>query len=160
MSRQYAVANTTDIAGSAGHHVPGHPAMKISNTLEPLENAHNLPRISGDAMVGISPYLIAASKGALSLPRAVRCTEKQMNTGIGRAQLGQWYRHLDTREIFRVVGLDTESRSIVIQSVDGDLDEIDEESWVTLPLGWAEPPEDFTDTLIVDINGEYAKLFD
>jgi hypothetical protein len=84
-----------------------------------------------------------------------------MNTGVGRAQLGQWYRNLDKGEIFRVVGLDTESRSIVIQSVDGDLDEIDEESWVTLPLGWAEPPEDFTDTLAVDINGcEYAKLFD
>jgi hypothetical protein len=84
-----------------------------------------------------------------------------MNTGIGRAQLGQWYRHLDRGEIFRVVGLATESRSILIQNVDGDLDEIDEESWVTLPLGWAEPPETWTDALAVDINDcEYAKLFD
>jgi hypothetical protein len=117
--------------------------------------------IGRDAMVGKSPYLNAASKGALYLPRAPRYREKQMNTGIGRAQLGRWYRHLDKGEIFRVVGLDTESRSIVIQNVDGELDEIDEESWVTLPLGWAEPPEHFTNPLAVDINAcEYAKLFD
>jgi hypothetical protein len=84
-----------------------------------------------------------------------------MNTGIGRAQLGQWYRHLDKGEIFLVVGLDTESRSIVVQNTDGDLDEIGEESWMTLPLGWAEPPEDWTYGLAVNINDcECAKLFD
>ena len=84
-----------------------------------------------------------------------------MNTGVGRAQLGQWYRHLDKGEIFRVVGLDRESRSIVIQNADGDLDEIDEESWITLPVGWAQPPERWTDALAADKNeSEYAKMFD
>src|SRR5271156_2796651 len=63
--------------------------------------------------------------------------EKQMNTGVGRAQLGHWYRRLAKGEIFRVVGLDSESRSVIIQNFGGDLDEIDEESWITLPLGWA-----------------------
>jgi hypothetical protein len=59
------------------------------------------------------------------------------------------------------VGLDTESRSIVVQNTDGDLDEIDEESWTTLPLGWAERPEDWMDGLAVNINDcECAKLFD
>jgi hypothetical protein len=84
-----------------------------------------------------------------------------MNTGVGRAQLGQWYRHLDKGGFFRVVGLDKESRSIIIQNVDGDLDEIDEESWITLPLGWTEPPEGRADAFAVDINEcEYGKLFD
>ena len=82
----------------------------------------------------------------------MQCDMKQLADRAGA--------EIHTREIFRVIGLDTESRSIVIQNVDGDFDEIDEESWVTSPLGWAEPPEDFTDTLVVDINGEYAKLFD
>jgi hypothetical protein len=112
--------------------------------------------------VGISPYLNAASKRALSMPTAgSHREEKQMNTGIGRAQLGQWYRHLDNGEIFRVLGLDTESRSIVIHSVYGDLDEIDEESWITLPLGWAQPPEIWTNALAADIDDcEYAKMLD
>ena len=101
-------------------------------------------RIGGDPMIGISPYLNAALNGALSMSTAgSHKEEKQMNTGIGRAQLGQWYRHLDNGEIFRVVGLDAESRSIVTHSVYGDIDEIDEESWITLPLGWAQPPEIF-----------------
>jgi hypothetical protein len=85
--------------------------------------------------------------------------ERQMNTGVGRAQLGQWYRRLDKAEIFRVVGLDTESRSVVIQNFGGDLDEIDEESWITLPLHWTEPPENWTGALdAIDINDcEYPK---
>ena len=67
-----------------------------------------------------------------------------MNTGVGRALIGQWYRHLDKGEIFQVVGLDSEAQSIVTQSFDGDIDEISEENWITLPLGFAEPPEDWT----------------
>jgi hypothetical protein len=118
-------------------------------------------RIGGDRMVGISPYLNAAWKGALSMPTdGSPYGGKQMNTGIGRAQLGQWYRHLDNGELFRVVRLDKESRSIVTHSVYGDLHEIDEQSWITLPLGWAEPPEIWTDALAADVNDcEYAKMF-
>jgi hypothetical protein len=67
-----------------------------------------------------------------------------MNRGVGNAQVGQWYLHLDKGEIFQVTGYDDESRMIEIQSFDGDLDEIDEEAWATLPLGLAEPPEDWT----------------
>ena len=53
------------------------------------------------------------------------------------------------------------SRSVVIQNIDGDLDEIDEESWITLPLGWAEPPEGRADAFAVDINErEYGKFVD
>jgi hypothetical protein len=104
-------------------------------------------------MVRIFPYLNAAPKGARFHRGPEEIEEKPMNTGVGRAQLGQWYRHLDKGEIFRVVGLDTESRSIVIQNPDGNLDEIDDESWVTLPLGWAERPEGWTAALeALDIN--------
>jgi hypothetical protein len=67
-----------------------------------------------------------------------------MNTGVGRAQIGQWYVHWDKGEIFQVIGLDAHSRTIEIQTFDGDVDEIDEDTWLTLPLGLAEPPEDWT----------------
>jgi hypothetical protein len=67
-----------------------------------------------------------------------------MNTGVGRAQIGQWYCHLDKGEMFQVTALDPESKTIEIQTFGGDLDEVDEDSWSTLPLGLAEPPEDWS----------------
>jgi hypothetical protein len=67
-----------------------------------------------------------------------------MNTGVGRARIGQWYTRWDKGEIFRVVGYDPDSRTIEAQTFDGDLDEIDLETWVGLPLAFAEPPEDWT----------------
>jgi Family of unknown function (DUF6763) len=67
-----------------------------------------------------------------------------MNTGVGRARIGQWYTRLDKGEIFQVTGYDPDSRSVEVQTFDGDLDEIDLETWSALPLGFVEPPEDWT----------------
>ena len=67
-----------------------------------------------------------------------------MNANLMRPDIGQWYAHTDKGELFQVVGRDDESRTIEIQYVDGDVDEIDAEAWVTIPLERAEPPEDET----------------
>lgn len=67
-----------------------------------------------------------------------------MNTGVGRARIGQWYTRWDKGEIFQVVGYDAHSRTIETQSFGGDLDEVDLETWTELPLALAEPPEDWT----------------
>jgi hypothetical protein len=67
-----------------------------------------------------------------------------MNTGVGRARIGQWYTRSDKGEIFQVVGYDSNSRMIETQTFDGDLDEVDLETWAGLPLAFAEPPEDWT----------------
>ena len=67
-----------------------------------------------------------------------------MNSGVGRARIGQWYTRWDKGEIFQVTGYDQSSRTIEIQTFDGDLDEIDVETWQVMPLGFAEPPEDWT----------------
>jgi len=67
-----------------------------------------------------------------------------MNMSVGRPEIGQWYARADKGELFRVVGRDDESRTIEIQSFDGDVDEIDAETWSTLPLERSEPPEDWT----------------
>jgi hypothetical protein len=67
-----------------------------------------------------------------------------MNTGVGIAQVGQWYLRRDKGEIFQVTGYDESSGTIEIQTFDGELDEIDAESWRTLPLEFAEQPEDWT----------------
>jgi len=65
-----------------------------------------------------------------------------MNTGVGRAQIGQWYLRWDKGEVFQVVGYN--SQTIEIQLFDGEFDEIEAGNWVGLPLGFAEPPEDWT----------------
>ena len=67
-----------------------------------------------------------------------------MYTGVGRARIGQWYARLDKGETFQVTGLAEESHTIEIQTFDGDLDEIDEESWALMPLTFTETPEDWT----------------
>ena len=67
-----------------------------------------------------------------------------MNPGVGEARIGQWYCHTDKGEMFQVTALDPGSKAIEIQNFDGDVDEIDEEVWSTLPLELTEPPEDWT----------------
>jgi len=67
-----------------------------------------------------------------------------MNANLIRPDIGQWYAHTDKGELFQVVGRDEESRNIEIQYVDGDLDEIDAETWAVLPVERVEPPEDVT----------------
>ena len=66
---------------------------------------------------------------------------------VGRARIGQWYLRQDKGEAFLVTGYDDSSRTIEIQNFDGDIDEIDQEAWTSLPLEFAEPPEDSTGPL-------------
>ncbi len=67
-----------------------------------------------------------------------------MNAVVGAAQIGEWYRRADKGEIFQVVGLDETARTIEIQNFDGDIDEIDSDTWASLPLAFSQPPEDWT----------------
>lgn len=64
-----------------------------------------------------------------------------MNIMVGTAQIDQWYRNVDTGEMFFVTGFDQKARTIEIQSMEGDVSEIDEETWGTLPLALAEEPQ-------------------
>lgn len=68
-----------------------------------------------------------------------------MKIDVGGPRIGQWYTHLDKGEPFLVTGYDEKSRTIETQAINGDLDEIDEETWSVLPLELAEPPEDWTE---------------
>jgi hypothetical protein len=67
-----------------------------------------------------------------------------VSTSVGPPEIGQWYARGDKGQEFRVTGRDAESRAIEIQTFDGDIDEIDAETWGTLSLERIEPPEDFT----------------
>jgi len=83
------------------------------------------------------------------------CKEQHING----PQVGQWYTRLDTNEVFQVTGYDDKSRAIETQAISGDLDEIDAENWNTLPLAFADPPEDWTEALDeVDVPGADTSL--
>jgi Family of unknown function (DUF6763) len=62
-------------------------------------------------------------------------------------EIGQWYERMDRGEIFQVTGLDEGSKTIEIQAFDGNVDEIDADTWATLPLELAEPPEDWSEPI-------------
>lgn len=62
---------------------------------------------------------------------------------------GQWYQNVEEEEQFRVLSLDEDSELIEIEYLDGDIEEMDIESWhemdlekIAEPEGWSEPDED------------------
>ncbi|HEY6483284.1 MAG TPA: DUF6763 family protein [Steroidobacteraceae bacterium] len=65
---------------------------------------------------------------------------------------GQWYENLEEEESFRVLKMDEDSELIEIEYLDGDIEEIDLESWHEMdleltsePEGWAESEEEDED---------------
>ncbi len=70
-----------------------------------------------------------------------------MNESVGRPEIGQWYLHRDKGEMFRVTGYDDAARTVEIQNFDGDVDEIDADTWAALALERAAQPEDWTGPL-------------
>jgi hypothetical protein len=57
---------------------------------------------------------------------------------------GQWYENLEEEEPFRVLKMDEDSELVEIEYLDGDIEEIDLETWhemdlelTTEPEGWA-----------------------
>ena len=58
---------------------------------------------------------------------------------------GKWYESLDDEEIFRVLSVDEDAELIELQYEDGDVEEIDYETWQELDLELTEQPEGWSD---------------
>ncbi len=58
--------------------------------------------------------------------------------------VGSWYRDLDEEESFLVLSVDEDAELIEIQHVDGDVEEIDLDTWAELDLDPAAAPEGWT----------------
>lgn len=54
---------------------------------------------------------------------------------------GQWYRDLEDDEVFQVLSVDPDEEILEIQYEDGDIEEIDLDTWHELDLEEAEEPE-------------------
>ncbi len=62
---------------------------------------------------------------------------------------GQWYENLEDEESFRVLTVDEDSELVEIEYLDGEIEEIDLETWHEMdleqtdePEGWSESEED------------------
>ena len=54
---------------------------------------------------------------------------------------GQWYESLDDEEVFQVLSVDEDAELVELQYEDGDVEEIDYETWQELDLDLTEEPE-------------------
>jgi hypothetical protein len=57
---------------------------------------------------------------------------------------GQWYRHLDKGQTFRVLSVERDKELIETQHFDGDLEEFEFAEWFAMDLEQAAEPEDWT----------------
>jgi hypothetical protein len=65
---------------------------------------------------------------------------------------GQWYENVEEEESFRVLSVDEDSELLEIEYLDGDIEEIDLETWhemdlerIEEPEGWSESDDEDTD---------------
>jgi hypothetical protein len=63
--------------------------------------------------------------------------------------IGNWYRHLDKGQMFRVVAFDEHDALVELQHFDGDIEEVDLTAWRSMDLEIAEAPEDWTGSQIL-----------
>jgi hypothetical protein len=59
-------------------------------------------------------------------------------------EIGKWYAHRDKGQMFQVVAVDVDGDFVELQNFDGDVDEVDLDSWFAMPLEAAEAPDDWS----------------
>ena len=84
--------------------------------------------------------------------RMVRATQRRGISQVAREYepaVGQWYENIDENESFRVLSVDEDAELVELEYLDGDIEEIDLETWHELdldkidePEGWAGSAED------------------
>lgn len=55
--------------------------------------------------------------------------------------VGQWYENIDENEIFRVLSVDEDAELVEVEYLDGDIEELDLETWHEFDLDKIDQPE-------------------
>jgi hypothetical protein len=55
--------------------------------------------------------------------------------------VGQWYENIDENDSFRVLSVDEDAELIEIEYLDGDIEEVDVDTWAEFDLDKIEQPE-------------------
>ncbi|NJN47268.1 MAG: hypothetical protein HC808_13190 [Candidatus Competibacteraceae bacterium] len=58
--------------------------------------------------------------------------------------VANWYRNLESLAEFEVVALDEDAQTVEIQYAEGEIEEIDFDTWYDLPLEAIEAPDDWS----------------
>jgi hypothetical protein len=61
--------------------------------------------------------------------------------------IGNWYKYVDGKQMFRVVAFDEEQAVVKIQHFDGDIEDVDASAWFDMEIEPTETPEDWTGPL-------------
>ncbi|MBD3609073.1 MAG: hypothetical protein HUJ30_00830 [Gammaproteobacteria bacterium] len=80
---------------------------------------------------------------------------------VNRPQIGSWYQS-ESMEQFEVVALDENEQSIEIQYFNGDVEELDLDTWELMSLTEIQAPEDWSgpfDDLVRDDFGDTERPF-
>lgn len=67
-----------------------------------------------------------------------------------RPEIGCWYEDAERGTLFEVVALDDDQNSIAIQYYDGEIEDMELDSFLQLPLRSVEQPEDWSGPYEVD----------
>jgi hypothetical protein len=65
---------------------------------------------------------------------------------------GRWYRDLEEDESFLVLSIDEDAEIIEIQHVDGDIEEVDLDTWAEMDLEPTEQPEGWTGSVAEELD--------
>jgi hypothetical protein len=65
-------------------------------------------------------------------------------------QIGHWYQDSRSGAVFEIVALDVEESTVQVQYIDGEIADLDTESWGELILGPAAAPEDWRSACELD----------
>jgi hypothetical protein len=79
-------------------------------------------------------------------PPAAGTTEDKRVSRDNEPIRGQWYENVEEDETFRVLSVDEDSELIEIEYLDGDIEEIDVETWHEMDLELTDEPEGWSDT--------------
>lgn len=63
--------------------------------------------------------------------------------------VGQWYENIDETDSFRVLSVDEDAELIEIEYLDGDIEEVDLDTWAEFNLDKIEEPEGWSGSAIV-----------
>ena len=68
--------------------------------------------------------------------------------------VGQWYENIDENDSFRVLSVDEDAELIEIEYLDGDIEEIDVDTWAEFDLEKIEQPEGWSGADITSAKDE------
>ncbi len=68
--------------------------------------------------------------------------------------VGQWYENIDENDSFRVLSVDEDAELIEIEYLDGDIEEIDVDTWAEFDLEKIEQPEGWSGADIAGADDE------